>query len=505
MNATTQDVVAKLTIWSVVLAGLVLAIFFGLSVSEASYTQLIFITSGVALAVWVVVARDRWWLPFPVAVAMGGFFYFGFRIFIHELMLAACLLPLIVNIATRKEIMTPFRQKIPPSVILLAFFMFSHWMICLIYNQVAGFGGAGSTTRQYMNAAWPLIIFFAFYLFGNSRHLRTALLCMYFVYLGRFLLGLYIYLTSTEAGIFEAGRTLIYIPFINYVPSAGHADDLRGSTIGLAALSLAYGSMSRNGLLKLFHYTMTAAAVGANLLGGGRAYFAICMLLVSFWALVNRKMLPIVLFGTLISGLLILINLRPEIIETLDLKVQRTLSGFIVTTDTLDIQKATAASDDFHKTLREAGYRRWTENLRSILVGHGVRPFDESGWSDRTRDDVTRFSEQAMLTGRYEKGLWTVLATFGAVGFVLYLNVMRFLVFDAARLLWKNRIRDTEHAFYFLATFGIVSWIVTLNITGGFPSQELMMGLFAKVAHEDSLRRKALLGAPPPSSHVVPA
>ena len=470
-----------------------LAVYFGMAVSEASYYSLIVIFASTFLAVWIVVAKDRWWLPFPVAVALGGFFYIGFRIYLHEIMLACCLLPLILSIAARKESMSTLRQRIPAPVWILTFYILCHWLGCIAINKMNGLGGVGTVSRQYMNAGWPLVIFFAFYLYGNSRHLRTALTCMYLVYVFRFALGLYFYISTPEQSLLiEEQQSLVYIPIINYVPGVNNVTDLRTSTIGLASISLAYCSVSKNRLIKVFHFATALLSIAANLLGGGRAYFAICLILIAFWAMITKKMLPLVMTVFALLFLVGFLNSDPFMIESLPPKVQRTLSGLVFTTDQLSAQKDVGQSDLFHERLRQAGYDRWTESLGSMLVGHGIKPFDEAAWNDKTIDDVTRFSEQAKMTGRYEKGLWTVLATFGAIGFLLYMYLMWFLVFAAAKHLWNHGLHDYEHAFYFLAAFSIVAWLITMPITGDFPSQQILMGLFAKVVFEDAQRRRRL-------------
>lgn len=508
MNVTAQDMTAKLVIGAVLLAGLLLALYAGIAVSESSYYNLVFLTAGIGLAVWVVVARDRWWLPFPVSVALGGIIYVGFRIYLHELMLAFCLLPLVVNIMARKEMMVPLRQRIPLAVFLLGAYLMMHWVGCMIFNQVQGFGGLGMTSRRYMDAAWPLIIFFAFYLYGNSRHLRTALACMFWMYALRVGFGLWVFLTTPEDfnPMFDQ-RRFIYLPILNYVPTFGTSGDLRHASIGLASLTLAYASLARLRVMKVLFFGLAVGCLVINLLGGGRVTFVACVFLFVVWAFFARQFLILTLVGLLGICLLTVLNVMPESIENLPRAAQRSLSGLVFTDDGLAIKQATSDSDAFHARLRQAGFERWSHDLSSILVGHGVRPFDEAAWTDEREEDVFRFSEQAKLTGRYEKGFWDVTATFGAVGLLLYLNLMRFLLWDAAIHLWRNGIRDLEHAFFFLATFFMVNWFCIMFVSGGFPSMEILFGLFAKVAYEDSQRRarlKAGESAAPPAPAAVP-
>ncbi|MEM9446246.1 MAG: hypothetical protein AAGA18_12950 [Verrucomicrobiota bacterium] len=426
---------------------------------------------------------------------MGGAFYVGFKLYVHELMLAVCLLPLIANVALKKESAMLLRTRIPPSIILIAFYIFAHWFICVAYNKISDYGGVGQVSRQYMNAGWPFILFFAFYLFGKTKYLKTALILMFVTYMLRFAAGIYFFVQQggfDSTNIFTEVRQTVYIPLINYIPKVGNADDLRITSISLASIAMAYFSFSKNFFSKLFSFMIVSACFVGCLLGGGRAALLIFLILVLYWNFITKNVPFLILSGVIGGSALVYINLDPYSIEALPDKMQRAVSAFVVTEDNLSIKRGISQSDEFHKRLREEGWERATENFASILFGHGIRPFDETAWFDQTRDDVTKKSEQAKLTGRYEKGFFTVVATLGFVGFALYLNILRYLIWDIIKSLWRNNIRDTQHIFYFLATFSIISWLITMFITGGFPSEEIMLGLFARVAFEDSRRAKGL-------------
>jgi len=490
LNSVSHTHYTRLPLYIALTGGLLVALILGFLIGTGALFFMIVGTGIIAGTTWVVKARDAWWVPFPAAIALGGYFFVGFKLYLHEAMLLLCLLPLILAIATRKDLVPVVRQKVPVSILLLALYLGLHWLLCLLYNQAEGYGGPGRVSRLYMHAGWPLILFFAFYLFGNSRHLKLVLYLMYFVTLIRFLVGLYFYFryqglpTDSEA-------QLVYIPGVNFVPKMGGPADLRASSILLGAISIVFLSLHRGALLKGCHIAMISIAFVGCLFGGGRAAMGIYLMLILFWFFLYRLWFLLFTGSAMFIAIVIILNVSPQSINAFPESTQRALSILILKDNATDIQATTLASDEFHRRLREAGFERWTESIGSFFFGHGVRPFDEAGWEDLNMDAVTRRVEQAMLTGRFEKGGWSILATFGLVGLILYLNLIRFLVFDGLRILWREKILDVNHAFYFLASFSCISWVLTMFLAGGFPSEEIMLGLFAKVAYEDSKLLKA--------------
>jgi hypothetical protein len=512
-SGASQISPAQVFIWGIVAIALLLSPFIGYQVSTTSYQLVILIVGGLVAFCWTIFAGHSWWVPFPAALAFGGTFYVGFKIPAHEMALLVCTFPLILNLCVRYSGVIRGRTTLPASVFLLTIYIFAHWIGSLSYNTFNGLGGHGNVTRSYMNAAWPFILFFFFYYFGRSDLIRSALGFMFASYLIRVGLGLWDY--------FDPGMR--YIPGINFVLPAtsafsdgGGSGDLRNSAPNACLLAICYICLSRGFLRKSFFFCIVVATCGITALGGGRIaiLYVMCILLGS--ALLYRRFIWIILITTLLAAFVLLLNIQKSIIYVFPEPMQRSLSVLVFEKGSVDAHEGTELSDKWHGMLQKAGYERWTESVGSILFGHGLRPFDP-GFFDKNAGGMEYFYfmvKVATQTASFEAGLWTVLAVFGLTGLILYLNVFRFLLADALPNLWRNKICDYNHAFYFLASYHVITWVVFCSKAGTYPSTALMFALFAKTAHDDEIWRNKnpsttttnfapILKLSPPSSRPV--
>ena len=55
----------------------------------------------VGAIMWSVMGKSAWWVPIPLATALGGLLWVGFRIYTHELAIVLALSSLIPAIAMR--------------------------------------------------------------------------------------------------------------------------------------------------------------------------------------------------------------------------------------------------------------------------------------------------------------------------------------------------------------------------------------------------------------------
>jgi hypothetical protein len=441
-----------------------------------------FITAGLLLvATWAFIARDRWWIPLPVAITFGGGFYYGFKIQIHEMALLICLFPLVLALATRWQGAITGRSKVPASVSMLVIYLILHWIGSLTYNQLMGLGGIGNVSRYYMNAFWPFILFYAYYYFGNSKYTKAALTLMYVANIGRVLIGVYT--------VYDPG--FIYIPGLNFFPAAaGGSSDLRNAAYAMATLSAIHFCLYRGFILRLINGSVFLASFPLLVLGGGRLSIVLLMLMVLGLSILYRKILLITLFGVAVSTLVTILNLNPTLIEDVPKIMQRSLSGLILTEKhNLEVKQGTEISDQWHYRLQAEGRKRWLHSLPSILVGNGFRPYVEEDFAQGNFEDMLK---TAILTCSYESSLWHMLTAYGLIGCVLYFNVVYFFAKNCFLRLWKNKISDVENAFSYMLIQSVISWIMLCPFAGTVPSGEIMNGLFVQTIHDDRLKEERL-------------
>jgi hypothetical protein len=283
----------------------------------------------------------------------------------------------------------------------------------------------------------------------------------------------------------------MYIPIINYVPSAQSSGDIKSSGLGLFALSMAYFTFERGAIRKIAYLLIMAMSCWGMLLSGGRVATATLFLLPLFWSIVTRRFLALALSVFVGLSLFAIVNTEPDFLDSLPPLAQRSLSTLLIEREQSHMDEGLSLSDEWHRRLQEAGRDRWLSNGFTAIFGNGIRPYDESFWDTTTGGEIKfeNMLDIATRTGNYESSLWQILAVLGATGLVLYLNVMWFLIPDAVRNLWRHGICDPTHALYFLATFFLFVWILFCPKAGTFPSYELMLALFARTAHEDQIRK----------------
>src|ERR1700674_6052278 len=136
----------------------------------------------IALSVtWIAGARERWWVLVPAAGTLGGYFYFGYKIYPHEVAVLACFVPLAMALAVRAPVAQLRTTAFPITMYLLGFYLVAHWLGSNIYNWVDGTAGYGNVSRAYFNAFWVILFLFAFWRCGSTKYIAAALLLCYVV------------------------------------------------------------------------------------------------------------------------------------------------------------------------------------------------------------------------------------------------------------------------------------------------------------------------------------
>ena len=83
----------RVAVWILIFLGLVLSIFAGAMVGNNAVSTVIEVFVIGAAISWVLMAGERWWVVVPAAGAVGGYFYFGHKIYTNEIAFMACLPP----------------------------------------------------------------------------------------------------------------------------------------------------------------------------------------------------------------------------------------------------------------------------------------------------------------------------------------------------------------------------------------------------------------------------
>jgi len=475
----SQIIPVQIIIPIVVLAGLAIAGFFGINIANENYTQLSFIAIGSCVLAWSIVGRKIWWLPIFFFSFLGGHFFFGFKIYATELAVLVCLLPLILALAMKREHFKNRNFGIPRPVGILFLYLCLNFLACAVHNKVEELGGLGGVTRVYLAALWPFLIFLPFLLVGNTKYIPWALHLMASAILIRFSIGMYTALFCDE-------DTILFIPGVNFIPAGGFGtNDLRFSGSMLCTLAVCYFCVYRIFIVRCVMLALILVGVYGTFLGGGRVPIVLLLGIFVFAFLVYRRYGLILLSTILLLCATVALNSFPEVLQEFPKTIKKACTVFLIDRNLATDTSEAASSDEWHYRLMKEGYKAWTENGLTILFGKGTRPFDIRAWGGGK--DFEGMIEMAVATNRYESGLWTILCTFGLVGFVLYSILLLMIIGYCVPVLQREKIKTPVHAIMFIAVYGCLSWFLLCWIAGGFPSTEILFGVIAMVAGHDMM------------------
>lgn len=455
-------------------AGLLIAIFLGRFIATHGLWLCLALCFILSAAIWIFVARHAWWVLLPPFVAFSTIIYVGFKIFTHEIALALTLLAFLPMIVLG----IPVKRRLPLAARLLFGYLLLHCLVSVVINKLNGLSGGGSILRVYLQALWPLIFMIPFYCFGDAlRHRKLVLRLVYIAVVLRVGIALLSVLFPMGVAMLPFSSS-----FVLSGPLSGLAD-LRASGIQLALLSICYFHLTRFVALKLYHLVMLFAAFILVFFGSGRISAAMVLVLIPLWTILYRRYFLTATLGILIVSWILILNSNPDMIYSFPRPVQRVLSMMINKKANIEWHRDLEGSDEWHRRLIHLGYERWTHSAPSLFFGNRIEGYDEGFYAASSNFEIK--AQIAARMGTYESGLWTMLGVTGVVGLGLYLVLYYFLMKNVMRVLWRERIRSTTHAFYLLASASFFLWVCFSWFSGGFPGQDLMLAIIAKAIYEE--------------------
>ncbi len=462
------------------LAGLAFAFYFAMAIGQGQHYQLIALAILCVGLTWAIGGSKIWWLPIFFFPSLGGLVYVGFKIYVQELAVILCIIPLTLALTTNRFALNVRRHGVQQIVILLLVYLSLHYLGCISYTKIQGLGGLGNISRRYADAIWPILFLLPFLYFGDSRFLKWAMRLMYFAFIVRAAIAFY--------GIYTGVEGMMYIPMINYVlPSGGTYADLRVSGPMLVSLGIVYFCLHKRFIPRVFNLGIIAIGSWGTLMGSSRLIMVSLIFLFGLSFLIYRKWGLIMGLLSIALIAILLINSAPEILYDLPSSARRAATAFMLDRAAAADAGETEASDEWHARLITEGWKSWTENLGTFLFGRGVGAFQEDSWFNAAgQQEFEGMIVAAVATSRFEKGLWDTLCTFGLIGLVLYMIALVAAVRQLLRALFRQRISSIPLGLAFIASFQCLNWVLLCWIGGTFPSMPIMLAVIAKIALDDA-------------------
>jgi hypothetical protein len=444
------------------------------------------LTLTLALAfAWAALGRTVWWVPAFVLSFAGGYLDLGFKIFPHEIGIALSLVALGALLAFH----TPRRQDRPHldwSLYALPVYMLVHLAVSWGLALVAGSDGTGTILRLYVNGLWAVGFAALFWTYGSLRHFKSALVlatvfCVLRVAMGAFNIG------APDPAQVESGAL--------FVPPGSF--DLRVSAVLLIALLVIWFYRRRERWIRLVLGGVYLGAIYLTWLGASRVAALSAAFTLLLWALVQRRRAGLFAgaAGLLVAAFVaIAVNVSPAFYENLPDGMRRSLSGIVATRD-LDEHAETAVSNEWHFMLLEAGFHRWTRSPATVLVGNPVE-----GWKPdyETLQSLEEKVDVAARLATYENAIFTITATLGLVGMLLWVRVLYWLYRPFTFTILRQGIRHPDDALAFGAVQSLIVYLAFSWIAGGYPSTLCILGVLAAASFFE--HRHAAPSRVPPST-----
>ncbi|MCO5061018.1 MAG: hypothetical protein M9963_03295 [Kiritimatiellae bacterium] len=471
--------VARLNLLLIGFGLLGLALYVVVKTMQGGTNSLIAAVVMIGGIIWIVAGRRAWWMPVPIATSIGGLVWVGFRIYSYELAMLMAAAALFPALAINRRASEQHRGHLVWVAYALPIYLALHLFASLVMNYYDRGEGYGNIVRTYTGSIWAILIVLAFFHYGESRLIRRAVILVYFGLLFRVLLGLYSY--YFPGFIFFRGFDVFFL-LSEYGPA-----ELRESALRLLIVTLGLSAAAKNRGATVFHLIIAILATWLLLMGSGRATVVMMGAIVILWLVIQRRF-ALLLFALMgMASVIAFINLNPGVLYLLPDGPQRALS-ILVFGDILDIQARLAGSNLWHQELFKLGFQRWTHSILTFFVGNRIFPFDPTMGGYRT--DFYHSLHVAASIARYERALWTVVATTGLVGAFLYVSTFIALLRNPIRALFRNRIKDFTHFIYFLATAHTFLYVLFSPVSGYFPGVELMWAGLAFALYRDEEKRK---------------
>jgi hypothetical protein len=447
--------------------------------------------------IWAVLGRTAWWIPAFALSFLGGYVNVGFKIYPYEIGLTLSLAAVASVVVTHPHRLAG-RPPLDWSFYLLVGYMVLHMAVSCYLATAAGMPGVGTIVRQYVIGLWALVFAALFWAYGDLRHLRIALgaatvFCVIRTALG--VLALY----TPEAATPEANG------FFAQQPAAGLiGTDLRTAAPLLMALLTVWFYQRTRVFTRAVIGLAYVAAIWLTLLGGSRVAALGVFITPLIWAAAQRQRTGLLAETVVVASLLVAINYSAGFYFRLPDGVRRSLSTFVVnhdvraleeqatsshaitskgdTTPTSNIASkpdTTSSSDSWHRTLLRAGFKRWTADLASLAFGNRVEGWHEEYAKLLTLEDM---ADVAARLSAYENAFFTVTATLGLVGLLLFVRPVYWLYRPFAREILRRGIQSPGDAWALVAVQSLVVYVGLSWIAGGYPSAQIVLGSLAAVS-----------------------
>jgi hypothetical protein len=223
------------------------------------------------------------------------------------------------------------------------------------------------------------------------------------------------------------------------------------------------------------------AAIYLAWLGASRVAALGAAFTLLLWAIVQRRRAGLFAgaAGLLVAAVVaIMVNVSPAFYDRLPEGMRRSLSAMVATRD-LDEHAETAGSNQWHFLLLEAGFQRWTRNVATVIVGNPVE-----GWRAEyaTLPSIEEKVDVAARLATYENAIFTITATLGLVGLLLWVRAIYWLYRPFALHVLRHGIRHADEALAFVAVQSLVVYLAFSWISGGYPSTLCVLGVLAAVS-----------------------
>ncbi len=459
----------------VITLGVVLAIIVGSIIGDGSTGIITLGTAIVFTTIWIVFARDAWWLAFIALGNLAGALQVGFRITPLEIGTLAALAPLIPYYILQRETLPNVPRGIPKIYVIAAIYFGFNLAMSLVYNRFDRIGDNTNVVRVYSGTLSSFAIGYLFYHFASLRLLRAGAIAAYCVIFGSLL-------ASVVADLL--GKPL-FIPGINYMLDTGFNPDASGmefffarwSAVATLPFALFYCLCGRNLFIRVLNGIIAVSMVLLTARAGGRSALLAAVLCVVLWLWLTHQRGLITLGGSIALLFILAINVSPALLDPLPVGFQRSMSFLVFDhrfADSLGLTSG-AGSDTWHAALRDIAIERWTGSWPNVIFGYGARGFE--GLLQITnlydRDAMYVNALQAANTGAYEKSIYALLAMSGVVGLGLIVVLYFFTARTLLAYLRHHEIQDERGLFIFLALVAILPFPILGWIQGGLPQMEL--------------------------------
>jgi hypothetical protein len=459
---------SKLNSLIVFALGLAFSLYVAVSVMRGGVTQLTYYGGLIAGLTWIILGQKSWWMPIPLTAVFGGLIWVGFRVYTHEIATAfafAALIPALI--LDRRSYVQSQRPRLPVAASLLLLYLLIHMVSSWVLAGPVEY--RWSIVRTYANALWPVVFFIYYYKYGSSRNIDRLLFIVYAVLIIRCSIGLYSYFFPNL--LYFAGSSFLFV-FSMY-----GENELRGPSLQLVAIALSLATRRQSPLFRSLHFAVAGIAFWLLLLGSSRAGFVMSLVALMIIAFVHRRFIVLSILSIAVGVIIVALNMNPHIINDLPTQAQRALSVLAPGNNNLRVLATIEGSNEWHAYLFKTGWQRWSESVATLLVGNRVHPYDD--YFLAASADMFARADIAAKTTRYEKMIWTVTATLGLTGAILY-GLLYFHLFKGPfRALIKSSARSKEDSIYMIALIQVSLTLLFALAVGGFPSFDLVWGALA--------------------------